>query len=204
MRAGLALAAVPLALVARDAQAQVHADIDAEAGIAAHFLSSRPVEGHNPDAGPTFVILGHVAVLPLVRAGLYVAQDLSPLAGADLREFTSGGLSMRLFTPWPQSVLRLWLGVGIGYAGGYAPSYSAATPGGASVAVPGAWGGHFEVPVGLGASLHVARRLDLLASVGSRVGVGFSGALYAASGSAKAPGDDVFTFFSVLGAAFEL
>jgi hypothetical protein len=205
MRAGLALAAVSVTLVARDVGAQVHADVDVEAGVSAHFLSSRPPDtGRNPDAGPTFVILGHLAVLPLLRAGLYVAQDFSPLPGADLREFTSGGLSARLFSPWPQGTLRLWLGVGVGYAVGYGSSYSAATTGAATVAVPGAWGGHFEVPLGLGASLHVARRVDLLASVGSRVGFGFTGTLYGTSGSVPAPGEDIFTFFTVVGAAFEL
>jgi hypothetical protein len=203
MRAGLALGVLAFALLlARAAGAQSHADLDAEAGVSAHFLSDRPpgTGARNPDAGPTFVFLGHVAVVPLVRAGLYLAEDFSPLPGAGLREFTSGGISVRVFSPWPQGALRLWLGVGVGFAGGYATSYSAsgfsATP---SASVPAAWGSHFEAPLGLGASLHASRRLDVLVSVGARLGFGFSGALYDAS-----PGDDVFTFFSVLGCAFEL
>jgi hypothetical protein len=214
MRAGLALGAASCALLlARGASAQIHADADLEVGASAHFLSSRPggSAARNPDAGPTIALLGHVAVLPLLRAGLYVSHDFSPLPGADLREITSFGLSARLFSPWPRGVVRAWLGTGFGYAVGYSPGYPAnLAPAGPSQAVSGAAGGYFEVPAALGSSLQLSRRFELLASAGVRLGFGFTGAMYeegpAVPGGGRVPpaGDDVLAVFVVIGAAFEL
>jgi hypothetical protein len=195
--------------------------VDLEAGASAHFLSVRPsppIQAENPDVGPTLAISGHVAVLPLLRAGAYVSHDFSPLSGADLRELTSAGLSLRLFSPWPQGDIRVWLAAGVGYAAAYAPSYTAPMALGnqASVTttVSGTSGGFVELPVGLGSSLRLGRGFELVGEAGARIGVGFTGSMYnqgptvSAGGLTPRPlppaGDDVLTIFVVLGAALQL
>jgi hypothetical protein len=201
----------------------VHADVDLEAGASAHFLSSRPsalgpVQGESPDAGPTFVLSGHVAVLPLLRGGAYVSHDFSPISGADLREITGFGFSLRLFSPWPRGALRLWLGGGLGYSVAYAPGYTVTTrsagPTPVTELVSGTAGGYFEAPVGLGGSMRLSPSFELIGDMGVRIGFGFTGSMYnrgptvSTSGlptvGAPAAGDDVAAVFLCLGAAFEL
>jgi hypothetical protein len=200
-------------LLARSGEAQLHADVDLEGGASAHVLS-----GHaGPDFGPQFVLSGRLAVLPLLRAGLYVSHDSSFVSGADVREITSLGLSVRLFSPWPRGTLRTWLATGVGYSLANAPSYTTngAVTGKTPVPelVSSAAGGYVEVPVGLGASIRLSRRFELVGDVGARFGFAFTGNLYGpgptatASGPPPHPfpaGDDVVALFLVVGAAFEL
>jgi hypothetical protein len=226
-RRGIARAIVAscVFLPARSAVAQVHADIDLEGGPSARFVSGRPSSAlfrqagaSNPDVGPTIGMSAHVTLLPFVRAGAYVSHDFSPISGADLREITSAGLSMRLFSPWPRGVVRVWFALGFGYAAAYAPSYTAtmAGPGGtaATALVSGTAGGFFEVPMGVGASVRIAPNFELVGDVGARIGFDFAGNMYnrgptaSASGlptlALPAAGDDVVAVFLVVGAAFEL
>jgi hypothetical protein len=204
----------------RPALAQVHADIDLEAGAALHVLSSRPPSSapQNAEVGPTLGLSGHLAILPLLRAGVYVLHDFSPVSGADLREFTSAGLSVRVFSPWPHNDFRVWLGVGLGYAASEAPGYAApiAFAGGAPVTaqVASTKGGYFELPLALGSSLRLSQRFELFSEIGARVGFAFTGSMYESGASASAAGlgprslpplgDDVVTVFLVLGVALQL
>jgi hypothetical protein len=187
-------------------------------------LSSRPSVGlgpepaKNPDAGPTLVLSGHLAVLPLLRGGVYVSHDFSPISGADLREITAFGLSFRVFSPWPRNALRPWLGVGLGYAVAYAPGYSVtamgAGPSPVTELVSGTAGGFFEAPLGLGGSVRLSPRFELIGDVGVRIGFGFGGSMYnrgpnvSTSGvptrGLPAAGDDLAAAFLCIGAAFEL
>jgi hypothetical protein len=220
-RAGIVLgASVGVLLRCPLAEAQIHADVDLEAGVSSHFLARRPVSraAENPDLGPTLAASAHLAVLPLLRAGIYVSHDFSPLPGADLRELTSAGLSLRVFSPWPRNDLRVWLAAGFGYAATYAPSYRATVAAGnqvpATATVSGSAGGFFEVPVGLGSSFQIARSFELLCEVGARIGFGFSGSVYSSgptvstAGSSPQPwaptGEDALSLFVVLGAACQL
>jgi hypothetical protein len=182
------------------ARAQIHADVDLEAGASLHVLSSRP-PGTTlfPEPGPSLVLSGHLAILPLLRAGIYVLHDFSPLPGADLREFTSAGLSLRAFSPWPRDNLRVWLALGLGYAATEAPAYAApATQ--ASADVSSTKGGYFELPLGIGSSLRLSQSFDLVGEAGARVGFGFTGSMY----SPMSPGNDVVAVFVVLGVALQL
>jgi hypothetical protein len=183
------------------------------------FLSERPGPlAHNPDAGPALVLSGHIALLPLVRAGAYLAHDFSPISGADLREITSSGVTIRLFSPWPRRALRMWLSGGLGYASAYAPSYPAAVAGGGqtsvSAVISGTAGGFFEIPISIGGSVRLSPAFELVGNLGARIGFGFTGSMYnqgptaSASGlptrALPAAGDDVVAVFLVAGAAYEL
>jgi hypothetical protein len=176
------------------ARAQLHADVDLEAGAMQRLLSSRPAGRNDPSPGPMFELSGHVAVVPLLRAGVYVSFDLSPVGGEDTREILSAGFSGRLYSPWPRGNWRAWLSLGFGYAASHAPAYASA---------PASSGGFFEVPVGVGASLRLSRSFELIGDVGTRIGFGFSGSMYNQSPSPPA-GNDSFGAFLVVGAAYEL
>jgi len=194
-RTALAVAtALGVVAWAGSARAQLHADVDVEAGAMQRLLSSRPTGGSDPTLGPMFELSGHLAVVPLLRAGAYVSFDLSPIGGEDTREIFSAGFSGRLYSPWPRGNWRAWLGLGFGYAAGHAPAYGRAAA---------ASGGFFEVPVGVGASLRLSRSFELIGDLGTRIGFGFSGSMYNQSPSPPA-GSDSFGAFLVVGAAFEL
>jgi hypothetical protein len=204
-----------LALLPRGADAQIHADVDLEAGAEKRFLHGRPPLGEDAGVGPIFELSAHVAVLPLLRAGAYVSHDISPVIGADTRHITSAGLSLRLLSPWPRGLCRVWFGTGFGYASAYAPSYVETVPAGSgSATVEGAGGGFFEVPLGVGASLRLGRGFELTLEAGARIGFGFVGSMYNQGPTAmssvplpdarRAAGDDSLGVFLVLGIAYEL
>jgi hypothetical protein len=172
-----------------EARAQLHADVDVEAGGVQRLLTSRSATQGDPGVGPEFGLSGHVAILPLLRAGAYVAFDLSPIPGEDLREILSAGLSTRLYSPWPRGMVRTWLALGFGYAASHAPAYAL---------VPATSGGFFEVPIGLGASVRLTPRFELIGEAGARIGFGFSGSMY------NQGADDALGVFLVVGVAFEL
>jgi hypothetical protein len=178
----------------RAAEAQLHADVDLEAGAMQRLLSSRPAGQGNPSVGPMFDLSGHVAILPLLRAGAYVSFDLAPLGGQDTREILSAGLSGRLYSPWPRGAWRAWLSLGFGYAAARAPSFGP---------IATTTGGFFEVPVGIGASVRLSRSFELIGDLGTRIGFGFSGNMYNRTPTPLA-GDDSFGVFVVLGVAYEL
>jgi hypothetical protein len=127
---------------------------------------------------------GHVAIVPLVRAGLYVAEDVSTAPGLPAREITSGGLHIKLIPPLFSGRWRAWLAAGFGYAVVHAP----------------AGGGYFEVPVGLGVGFRVRRRVELTGELGARFGFGSTGGAYGAG----TPGDDTYAGTLSIGVSFEL
>jgi hypothetical protein len=208
-----------LSLLPRAAEAQIHGDVALEGGVEKRFLRARPISGQDAGFGPTFELSARVAVVPLLRAGVYVSHDISPVAGADAREITSAGLSLRLMSPWPRGASRIWVAAGFGYATAYAPSYVEMVPTGPSGAnvsatASGTSGGFFEVPLGVGASLGLTRGWELLAEAGARIGFGFVGSMYnqgptvvslASMPQAQhAAGDDSLGVFLVVGLAYEL
>lgn len=177
-----------LTLATSSAQAQVHWDASAQAGVMKRTLANRPAGGKDAGFGPVAQLTGHVALLPLVRLGAYVGHDISPMGGdASARDLTWGGLRAKIMSPWPRGALRAWLFFGFGYAGVYGRSTSAprnfpGPPGTPAVradaVVQGAGGSFFEVPFGIGASYKLRKPWELCAELGSRVGFGHRGSLY--------------------------
>jgi hypothetical protein len=184
--------ALPLALAASPASAQVHWDASAQAGFMKRNLVERPTGSVGKDAtfGPAGQLTGHVALFPLVRLGAYLGHDISPFQGeASARDITWGGLRAKIMSPWPRGDARVWLFFGFGYAGVYQRSTSTTAgfpgPGGAVTVertVHGAGGGFFEVPFGLGASYKLRKPWEICAELGARAGFGHSGSVYEAPG----------------------
>ncbi len=203
----------------RDAAAQVHWDVGAEAGIQKRVLSLTPGAA-DARFGPTGEIHAHVALLPLVRVGAYLGHDISPQGEGPARQITSFGARIKLNSPWPRDAWHAWFFVGFGYAAVYAPSYHGAgvVPGSAGkpddVLVEGAGGGFFEVPVGIGLGYKLRKPLELTAELSGKVGFGSRGSLYDVERNARSqsqtplvvdnPGNDVFGLGLLVGVSFDL
>jgi hypothetical protein len=183
-------AALLLLLLEGRAEAQpVHWDLGAEAGLMKRFTNDADASAPKPGFGPAFELHGHVALVPTLRVGAYVAYDISPASGIAAREILSGGLRLRFLPPWPGGRFRSWIFAGAGYAGAYAPSYmttvadvNPGTPP-VSVRVEGQGGGYVEVPLGIGMSYKVRKPWELFAELGTRLGFAFGGSLYDGNGA---------------------
>ncbi len=183
---GAALAATLVAT--RPATAQLHWDAAAQVGVAKRFLVERPAGSGDAGIGPSAQLSAHVALAPLVRAGLWVGHDISPLAGdAAARDMTSFGVRAKLMSPWPRGAFRAWLFAGFGYTRVWARSYRSIftmvpDDGSPSVPAEGLVGGasayFFEVPFGISASYKFWKPWEVFAELGCRVGFGHDGRVY--------------------------
>jgi hypothetical protein len=163
--ASLTLLALPLLLTAGVAEAQVHWDASAEAGLMKRFATGGDARAPEPGFGPSLELQGHVALVPMIRIGAYLASDLSPAGAEGPRFFWAGGLHVRVSPPllaWPW---RTWVFAGFGHA--YTRDLSAGLP-----------GGLFDVPVGLGLGRKLTRRWMVFTELGARLGFAFDGPMY--------------------------
>jgi hypothetical protein len=215
----VALAGLPLLLADRPARAQLHGDFGVSAGPMRRVLGARAAG--EPDAAFGLAVEGHahLAIIPLLRAGVYVGHDSSPQGDRPGRSFWTFGARAKFTPPLPIASLRAWAYGGFGYALGYAPSYHTTVPllGGSTTnaLVDGASGGFFEIPFGIGAGYKLLGPFWLTLEVGGRFVVGQNGQLYSDDGRTAQPanqpptffgnpGTDVFAASALLGLSFEL
>jgi hypothetical protein len=145
-------------------RAQVNWDVGAEAGAMKRFTTSSQTS--QPGFGPAFELQGHVALIPMLRVGLYAAQDISPMSGWPARQFYGGGLHMKLTPPLLSSPWRTYLFAGFG------AEYVRQD------AQQGSDGTLLEVPAGLGLALKVRAPWEVFAELAGRAGVAFLGGVY--------------------------
>jgi hypothetical protein len=143
----------------------VHWDADAQVGGSQRLTAGGDRGAPSPGLGPMFELQGHVAVLPMLRAGLYLEQDVSPAQDAGPRTFWAGGLHARVTPPLLSSPWRSWLFAGVGVA--YAYSKAVHTD-----------GGMLDLPLGVGLGRKVGHSWMLFAELGVRFGALFYGAMY--------------------------
>jgi hypothetical protein len=144
------------------AGAQVHYDVGVLGGFQQRFLVDAPKEVLAE--GGSLMIDGHVAVFPLLRVGGWVTGEVSKVLDAsDPRGIFSGGVRVKVVSPWPRGVWRFWLGTGFGYDG---------------LVTTGAGGGFFEVPAIVGASYRIRKPFVFLMELQGRFGFGFWGSYY--------------------------
>jgi hypothetical protein len=184
----LAVAIAAASLWPGSAAAQVNTDVGLSGGAMKRFTTG--AEAGDPGFGPVVQLQGHVAVLPMLRVGLYASWDNSPMSGYGSRNFYEGGLHLKftpplLSAPWHTYV---YLGFGAGYV--RQEGYSAPggpLPGGSTpmVAYSSTDGVILEVPAGLGLAYTLggapggrSRRWDLFFEAGGRFGVAFIGRTY--------------------------
>lgn len=195
----------------------VHMDVGAQGGIMRRALTGKPDGGNDASFGPNAQLTAHVAVLPMLRAGLYLAADISPQSGAPARHLYSGGLHAKITPPWIRTdVLSTWVFTGLGYASAYGPSFHlpSLTSSGSSLDTffDGASGHFFEVPLGVGAGWRLRKPWQLFVELGTRIGFAHAGPLYdgrtgAAPGQpdvVATRGNDTFAFFLNAGVALDL
>lgn len=186
------LGAIAIALfaslaAARPASAQTHWDASVNVGVGKRFLTQAFAQ---PSVGPAAALAFHVAVIPLLRVGPYLAYDASPVGDGPSRHFYSLGGRAKVQAPWATRRLHGWGFVGAGVAAVYGPSESrtlGVTPlgevaTGPTVATPfavGSSGGAFlEIPVGVGMGYRLRRPWELVFELSGRFGLGFGGSLY--------------------------
>jgi hypothetical protein len=179
----------------RDAHAQLRWDAGVQAGVTKRFTSGGDAAAPAPGFGPTFGVQGHVALVPMVRLGLYLDGELSPASPESPRTFWAGGLHTRITPPLLGGAWRLWLYAGAGYA--YTYSVELHAP-----------GGMVDLPVGLGVGRKINGTWLVYAELGTRFGLGFQGSMYARP-SAAAPsaspflGQDSFALSASVGISLE-
>ncbi len=148
----------------RGASAQVHYDVGALASFQQRFLIDAPAGRSALAEGGGLGLDGHIAVFPLLRVGAWVTGEVSkPLDSSAPRELVSGGLRLKIVSPWPRGVWRTWVATGFGYDG---------------LITDGAGGGFFEVPAIIGASYRIRKPFVFLMELAGRFGFGFWGSYY--------------------------
>jgi hypothetical protein len=143
------------------------------------FTTSAAPGAPSPIPGPTGELRVHLAILPMLRLGPYLAHEIGLQSSGPAREITEGGLRARLSPPLLSLPWRTWVFVGVGYARAYEPSHSFGTSG---AFVPGEGGGFLETRVGLGLGYRLRRAWELFAELGGRIGLVFAGSLYEPGG----------------------
>src|SRR5947207_2654049 len=86
-----------------DARAQLHWDAAVQGGVVKRFLSSKAAGTDDASFGPGLELHGHVALIPLLRVGAYVAHDASPAGSNGTRQITSFGIRAKGAVPWLRS-----------------------------------------------------------------------------------------------------
>ncbi len=166
-----ATALVCVFLATRPARADLRWDLGATLGADKRFAGGRT--GSVPDIGfgPRAEIRAHLSLLPLVRVGAYIAEEVSP-QGDSWRQASTVGLRVKVTSPFPERPLRLYGFFGAGFTGVYRPSTSA---------IEGRGGRHMEIPLGLGAGYTFRKPWTLTLEVGANLGAFFGGSLYDSS-----------------------
>jgi hypothetical protein len=180
------------------ASAQVHWDASAQVGVAKRFLTESLDQ---PSFGPAVTVNGHVALIPLIRVGAYLAHDISPISDGPARRLYAAGLRGKVQAPWSTDRVHGWGFLGLGYVGVYAPSTRATvvappvgplstTSGPLDLSVPGASGYFLEVPVGLGLGVRLRRPWELVFELTGRFGFASGGEVYEGRpGNSEAAGE---------------
>ena len=216
-----AIAAIVWSSAASAESGGVHSDLGLEGGVMRRVLTSHPAG--DAGFGPVVELHGHVAVLPMLRAGVYFSTDLSPQSGTPsypTRHMYSGGLRAKITPPLLRTdTITTWIFTGLGYTYAYGPSFpldlTVLNGGTVHGFFDGASGHFFEIPLGVGAAWTVRKPWQLFSELGLRYGFGHGGDLYdlrtgRASGvgapdlSIDPRGYDSFAFFLTVGVGLDL
>jgi hypothetical protein len=158
--------------------AQVHWDVGAEVGVMQRVTTDRDGGVPLPQAGPMGELHAHVALVPMLRVGPYLAYDISP--GAPDRQTLEAGLRAKLTPPLLARPWRAWTFLEFGYARSYLPSHALEpTPSnGAGGEIGGVEGDFLDAALGIGVGVKVRGPWVLFAELAARTGFLFWGAMY--------------------------
>jgi hypothetical protein len=137
--------------------------------------TGRDAAAPEPDPGPMGELHAHVALIPMLRLGPYLSQDVA--FGTD-RETTEVGLRAKLTPPLLRRPWRAWTFLGFGYARSYRPSHEATEAQGGDGIVGGLEGTYIDASFGFGIGTKVRAPWVLFAELAGRVGLAFWGDMY--------------------------
>jgi hypothetical protein len=164
-------------LAPRAAAAQVNSDLGLSGGVMKRITTGADSGVSDPGFGPTAQLQAHVAVLPMLRVGLYAAWDMSPMPSYGTRNFYEGGIHVKLTPPLLSAPWKTYLYAGFG--GGYVRQDSYGMSGATYSPTDGV------IPVGLGLAYQLGspsggrgHHWELFIEAGGRFGVGFIGRIY--------------------------
>lgn len=157
--------------------AQVHWDFGAEVGVMQRVTPDRAPGSPLPEPGPVGELHAHVALLPMLRLGPYLAHDIS--LGATDRQTTEAGLRAKLTPPLLPRPWRTWTFLGLGYARSYRPSHVLEPmPGEPGGEVGGVEGSFIDADFGIGIGTRARGAWGVFAELAARAGFLFWGAMY--------------------------
>jgi hypothetical protein len=181
------LSAFAVASYARPSLADgVHYDIGFGVGPAKRFLSNKGDTGDDAALGGRAQLHADVAVLPLLRLGLYAGFELSPPPTGNVREMFPFGFQAKVTPPIESDRFKVYGFLGFGYDAVYTHSFSAIVPvqNAAAMQIPtpvrfdGVSGSFFEVPFGVGGSYRLRKPWELFLELRATAGIGFGATLY--------------------------
>lgn len=153
----------------------MHWDAGGELGVMQRFTTGSDPGAASPRPGPVGEAFVHVALLPMIRLGPYVAHDIAPLSGEPSREMTEAGLRTKLTPPLLTAPWQTWAFSGVGYARTYEPSHLFPVTG---AFVPGEGGGLLDLRLGVGIGYRLSRPWEIFAELGGRFGIALTGSMY--------------------------
>ncbi len=218
------------ALPAREAEAQeganIHWDASLQAGGAARVFSNSVSGGIPGTIGPVVGLEADVALVPLLRLGVYGDFEYADTTEPSFSSVVSFGGRVKLMLPGNRRNVHLWLFSGFGGVVWKAPAYnlldetSQSGSGLATIQTATAATGYFlEVPLGIGLGWRVRRPWEVVAELQGRFGFDMSGSYFTpddgtgtgttrpttagAGTGAIATGNDVVGFLLTVGIGFD-
>jgi hypothetical protein len=174
-------------LAAPRVNAQLHWDGNVQAGGAGRFFSGGS-QGTSlaGSVGPLVAVEGDVALLPLLRAGLYVDYEYADTSEPAPPSIVSFGARAKLMIPGYRSNVHWWLFTGFGGVVLEAPGYTkygivgplVGSQAADTAVAPAATGYFMEVPLGIGMGWRVRKPWEVVAELQGRFGFAKGGSYF--------------------------
>jgi hypothetical protein len=182
--------------------AQVRWEAGAEVGAKQMLSTDAGRASPAPLPGPDAEAHAYVAVLPMLRAGPYLAAAVAPFSGAPAWTVGAAGLSIKISPPLLAGHWRTWFFAGIGYTLARSPGRLLVGSLGATSVETGARDGQaIQIPFGFALGYEPHRPWEYFVSLAFRVGAAFTGALYNPVGGC--PGSASASVMALCRASFE-
>jgi hypothetical protein len=192
VRLSAAAAIAAALLVAAPARAQTRWDASLQAGGSGRIFSGNAnVAGLPGSIGPIVGLTADVAIIPLLRVGLYGDYEYADTSEPKAPSAISFGGRLKLMLPGYRGGVHWWLFTGIGGVVWEAPGYaqlaqnpSVTTGPSNTVENVSAASGYFaEVPLGVGMGWRVHGSWELVAELQGRFGFAMNGSYFTDDGT---------------------
>jgi len=185
---------VAVALAPRRAEAQVHWDANVQAGVSGRVFTNSASGGLPGSIGPVVGVAADVAVVPLLRLGLYGDFEYADTTEPAFSSVVSFGGRVKLMLPGYRNSVHWWLFTGVGGVIWNAPAYTVVgidpnLPANAVSTVTPASGYFAEIPLGVGMGWRVRRPWEVVAELQGRVGFDMNGSYFTQGGNFSNPDD---------------